>query len=235
MHSSSFELNLWIHRIHNLRTRGCQNHLATQLLYPTKIPKQNLAYQYNNAFKSASIRILDARERSINYGILDVYRYNTDYKILDIHRYNINCGILNAHRYNDFSKILNALKIQAEEILDAALLEYSTKILDASGINATEILDALKHILTKILNAPKINATEILDALKHTSTKILNAPRINATKILDAVGLYISKSADNSLCALSSTPDSKSCACKHMVSHLKSGVRSGYLVCRSDP
>jgi hypothetical protein len=29
MHSSSFELNLWIHRIHNLRTRGCQNHLAT--------------------------------------------------------------------------------------------------------------------------------------------------------------------------------------------------------------
>jgi hypothetical protein len=49
------------------------------------------------------------------------------------------------------------------------------------------------------------------------------------------VGLYISKSADNSLCALSSTPDSKSCACEHMVSHLKSGVRSGYLVCRSDP
>jgi hypothetical protein len=33
MHSSSFELNLWIHRIHNLRTRGCQNHLATLIYY----------------------------------------------------------------------------------------------------------------------------------------------------------------------------------------------------------
>jgi hypothetical protein len=49
------------------------------------------------------------------------------------------------------------------------------------------------------------------------------------------VSVYISRSADNSLCALSSTPDSKSCACEHMVSHLKSGMRSGYLDCRSDP
>jgi hypothetical protein len=51
----------------------------------------------------------------------------------------------------------------------------------------------------------------------------------------DLLSVYISRSADNSLCALLSTPDSKSCACEHMVSHLKSGVRSGYLACRFDP
>jgi hypothetical protein len=44
-----------------------------QSLYFTKTLKQNLAYRHNNAFKGASIRILDARERSINYGILDVH------------------------------------------------------------------------------------------------------------------------------------------------------------------
>jgi hypothetical protein len=44
-----------------------------QLLYSTKTPKQNLAYRHNNAFESASIRILDARERSINYKILDIH------------------------------------------------------------------------------------------------------------------------------------------------------------------
>jgi hypothetical protein len=82
-----------------------------QSSYFTKTLKQNFAYRYNNAFKGASIRILDARERSINYGILNVHRCNTDCGILDIHRYNTNYGILNAHRYNDFSKILNALKI----------------------------------------------------------------------------------------------------------------------------
>jgi hypothetical protein len=38
MHSSSFELNLWIHRIHNLRTRGCQNHLATITFHVLKAP-----------------------------------------------------------------------------------------------------------------------------------------------------------------------------------------------------
>jgi hypothetical protein len=48
------------------------------------------------------------------------------------------------------------------------------------------------------------------------------------------MSVYISRSADNSLCALSSTSDSKLYACEHMVSHLKSGVRSGYLACRSD-
>jgi hypothetical protein len=47
--------------------------------------------------------------------------------------------------------------------------------LDAPGINAIEILDALKHISTKRLNASGINATKILDALKHISTRILNA------------------------------------------------------------
>jgi hypothetical protein len=82
-----------------------------QLSYFTKTLKQNLAYRYNNAFKSASIRILNARERSINYGILNVYQYNTDYGILDVHRCNINCGILDVHRYNDPSKILDALRI----------------------------------------------------------------------------------------------------------------------------
>jgi hypothetical protein len=81
---------------------------------------------------------------------------------------------------------LNASKIQAKEILDAALPEYSTEILDAPGINATEILDALKHTPTKILNASRINATKILDALKHIPTKILDAFRQNATEILDA-------------------------------------------------
>jgi hypothetical protein len=70
-----------------------------QSLYFTKTPKQNLAYRHNNASKSASIGILDARERSTNCGILDV------------HRCNINCGILDAHRCNDSSKILNALRI----------------------------------------------------------------------------------------------------------------------------
>jgi hypothetical protein len=94
---------------------------------------------------------------------------------------------LNAHRYNDLLKILNASKIQAEEILDAALPEYSTKILDAFGINAIKILNALKHTSTEILDAPGINATEILDALEHISTKILDASGINATKILDAL------------------------------------------------
>jgi hypothetical protein len=44
-----------------------------QSSYFIKTPKQNLAYQYNNASKSASIRILDARERSINYGILNTH------------------------------------------------------------------------------------------------------------------------------------------------------------------
>jgi hypothetical protein len=38
-----------------------------------KTPEQNLAYRHNNAFKGASIRILNARERSINCGILDVH------------------------------------------------------------------------------------------------------------------------------------------------------------------
>jgi hypothetical protein len=65
----------------------------------------------HNAFKGASIGILDARERSINCEILDIYRCNTDCGILDIHRYNINCGILDVYRYNDPSKILNALRI----------------------------------------------------------------------------------------------------------------------------
>jgi hypothetical protein len=74
-----------------------------QLPYLTKTLEQNLAYRHNNAFKSASIRILNARERSINCGILDV------------HRCNIDCGILNAHRCNDSSKILNASKIQAKK------------------------------------------------------------------------------------------------------------------------
>jgi hypothetical protein len=68
-----------------------------QSLYSTKIPKQNFAYQYNNAFKSASIGILNARERNTNYGILNIHRCNINYGILDIHRYNINYGILNAH------------------------------------------------------------------------------------------------------------------------------------------
>jgi hypothetical protein len=71
---------------------------------------------------------------------------------------------LDAHRCNDFSKILNALRIQAEEILDAALPEYPTEILNAPGINATKILDALKHIFTKILDAFKQNAIKILNA-----------------------------------------------------------------------
>jgi hypothetical protein len=44
-----------------------------QSLYFTKILKQNLAYPHNNAFKSASIKILNAHERSINYGILNVH------------------------------------------------------------------------------------------------------------------------------------------------------------------
>jgi hypothetical protein len=56
-----------------------------QLLYLTKTPKQNIAYRHNNAFKGASIRILDARERSINCGILNIHQYNTNYGILDIH------------------------------------------------------------------------------------------------------------------------------------------------------
>jgi hypothetical protein len=38
-----------------------------------KTPEQNFAYRHNNAFKGASIKILDARERSINYEILDVH------------------------------------------------------------------------------------------------------------------------------------------------------------------
>jgi hypothetical protein len=50
-----------------------------------KTPKQNLAYRHNNAFKGASIRILNARERSINYGILDIHRCSIDYKILNVH------------------------------------------------------------------------------------------------------------------------------------------------------
>jgi hypothetical protein len=70
--------------------------------------------------------------------------------------------------------------------LDAALPEHSTEILNAPGINATEILDALKHAPTEILDAPGINATEILDALEHTPTRILDAFRQNATEILDA-------------------------------------------------
>jgi hypothetical protein len=53
--------------------------------------------------------------------------------------------------------------------------------------------------------------------------------------LYNILSVYISRSADNSLCALLNTPDSKSCACEHMVSHLKSGMRSGYLDCRSDP
>jgi hypothetical protein len=82
-----------------------------QSSYPTKTLKQDLIYRHNNASKSASIRILNARERSINYGILDIHRCNTNCGILDVHRYNINYGILDAHRYNDFSKILDALRI----------------------------------------------------------------------------------------------------------------------------
>jgi hypothetical protein len=38
-----------------------------------KTPKQNLAYRHNNAFKNASIKILNARERSINYKILNAH------------------------------------------------------------------------------------------------------------------------------------------------------------------
>jgi hypothetical protein len=38
-----------------------------------KTPKQNLAYRHNNASEGASIRILNARKRSINYGILNVH------------------------------------------------------------------------------------------------------------------------------------------------------------------
>jgi hypothetical protein len=68
-----------------------------QSSYPTKTPEQDLAYRHNNAFEGASIRILNARERSINYGILDVHQCNTDYEILNIHWYNTNYGILNAH------------------------------------------------------------------------------------------------------------------------------------------
>jgi hypothetical protein len=82
-----------------------------QSSYPTKTPKQNLAYRHNKASEGASIRILNARERSTNYGILNIHRCNTDCKILNVHRYNTNCGILDAHRCNDFLKILNALKI----------------------------------------------------------------------------------------------------------------------------
>jgi hypothetical protein len=59
--------------------------------------------------------------------------------------------------------------------LDAALPEYSTEILDAPGINATKILNVLKHIFTEILNAPRINAIEILDAFRQNVIKILNA------------------------------------------------------------
>jgi hypothetical protein len=44
-----------------------------QSLYPIKTPKQNLAYRHNNASKGANIRILNARERSTNYGILDIH------------------------------------------------------------------------------------------------------------------------------------------------------------------
>jgi hypothetical protein len=44
-----------------------------QSLYPTKTLKQDLAYRHNNAFKGANIGILDARERSINYGILNIH------------------------------------------------------------------------------------------------------------------------------------------------------------------
>jgi hypothetical protein len=155
--------------------------------YFTKTPKQNLAYRHNNAFKGASIRILDARERSINYEILDIHRCSTNYGILDIHQYNINYEILNAHWYNDSSKILNASKIQAEKILDVALPEHPTEILDAPGINATEILNALEHTFTEILDVSGINATKILDALEHTFTKILDASGINTIKILDAL------------------------------------------------
>jgi hypothetical protein len=54
-----------------------------QSLYFTKTLKQDLAYRHNNAFKGASIRILDARERSIDCGILDVHWYNTNCKILN--------------------------------------------------------------------------------------------------------------------------------------------------------
>jgi hypothetical protein len=61
---------------------------------------------------------------------------------------------LDAYWCNNPSKILNALKIQAKEILDAALPEYSTEILDAPGINATKILDAFRQDATEILNAP---------------------------------------------------------------------------------
>jgi hypothetical protein len=44
-----------------------------QLPYFIKTLKQNLIYRHNNAFKGASIGILNARERSINCGILDVH------------------------------------------------------------------------------------------------------------------------------------------------------------------
>jgi hypothetical protein len=49
------------------------------------------------------------------------------------------------------------------------------------------------------------------------------------------LSVHVSRSADNSLRALPSTPGSKSCACEHMASRLKSGVCPGYLACRSDP
>jgi hypothetical protein len=62
-----------------------------QLLYFIKTLKQDLAYRYNNAFEGASIKILDARERSINYGILDIYWCSINYGILDVHWCNINC------------------------------------------------------------------------------------------------------------------------------------------------
>jgi hypothetical protein len=48
--------------------------------------------------------------------------------------------------------------------LNAALLEHFTKILNASKINATKILNTLKHTSTEILNAPGINATKIFVA-----------------------------------------------------------------------
>jgi hypothetical protein len=85
-------------------------------------------------------------------------------------------------------EILNIkyFKNLSRKILNAVLPKYFTQILNASRINATKMLDALKHISTEILDASGINATEILDALEHTFTKILDGFRQDATKILNA-------------------------------------------------
>jgi hypothetical protein len=68
-----------------------------QSLYSTKTSAQDRAYRHNNASEGASIKILDARERSINYGILDIHQCSINYGILDIYRCNTDYGILDVH------------------------------------------------------------------------------------------------------------------------------------------